>query len=153
LPRTTKQARPLAILYSAQGTCYLAYSLWRVFNKISFFRAPPGLVFLYEVYLIFVFIASLYFFYMSLRLFWGRRPVKKSDLVISSLSAILWIPPAITSFGNASTYLTNPNIPPEIKAQWVHYLWSGAFFVAIGIINIASILYVIYNRKNQPKQK
>ncbi len=141
LPGITK---PLIVLYFTQGTCYLAYSLWRVFSRIVFFRAPPGLVFLYEVYLIFVFVASLYFLYTSLLLFSDRRPVKKSDLVNSSLSTILWILPAILSFGNANTYLTNPNIPTDIKAQWVQYLWTGIFFTAIGIMNMASILYIIY---------
>ena len=143
LPRTT---RPLAFLYVAQGTCYLAYFLWRaVFSKMTFYRAPPAIILLYEVYLLFVLFASLRFLYTSYRLFKGQRPVGKSLLVTSCLSAILWVLPAILSFGNATTYLTNPNIPPEIRAQWVHYLWTGVFFSAIGTMNIASILYAIYH--------
>jgi len=72
------------------------------------------------------------------------RAVKKSMLIISSLSTILWIFPAILSFGNALTYLTDPNIPPDIAAQWVHFLWTGVFFSAIGLMNIASIVYKAY---------
>ena len=143
---------PLAVFYVAQGTCYLAFFLWRGFlSRISFFRAPPGLIFLYEVYLLFFFLTSLYFLYTSYRLFRGQRPVKKSLLVISSLSVILWILPAILSFGNAITYLTNPNMPPDMKARWLDYLWSGVFFSAIGIMNIASILYVIYHLRRPRK--
>jgi len=151
LRRTIRQIRSLAILYFVQGICYLAYFLWRgVFSRIGFFRAPPGLVFLYEIYLLSVFFASLYFFYMFYSLHSGKRSVKKSDLAISSLSMFLWILPAITSFGNASSYLTNPNIPPEIKAQWFHYLLSGIFFIAVGIMNILSLLYI---HNLQPKEK
>lgn len=143
MPRTT---RPLAFLYVAQGTCYLAYFLWRaVFSKMTFYRAPPGIIFLYELYLLFVLFASLYFLYTSYRLFKGQRSVGRSLLVTSSLSAILWILPAMTSFGNASTYLTNPNMPPETRAQWVRYLWTGVYFSAIGTMNIASILYTIHH--------
>ena len=143
MPRTT---RLLAVLYAAQGTCYLAYFLWRgFFSRISFFRAPPALIFFYQVYLLFFLFASLYFLYMSYGLLRGQRPVKKSMLIISSLSAILWIPPAILSFGNAITYLTNPNIPPDTRAQWVHHLWTGVFFGAVGILNTASIHCVIYH--------
>lgn len=143
LPRT---ARPLAFLFVAQGTCYFAYFLWRaVFSKMIFFRAPPGIIFLCEVYLLFALFASLYFLYTSYRLFRRQRSVGKSLLVTLSLSAMLWILPAILSFGNANTYLTNPNIPPETKAQWVHYLMTGVYFSAIGTMNIASILYTIYH--------
>lgn len=70
--------------------------------------------------------------------------MKKPLLVISSLSVVLWVFPAILSFGNAITYLTNPNMPPDMKAHWVNYLWSGIFFSSIGIMNIVSILYLIY---------
>ena len=141
----TQVTRPLAILYFLQGVCYLALFLWRgVFSKIGFFRAPPGLIFLYEVYLLFVLFASLYFLYTSYGLFRGQRSVKKSMLIISSLSTILWVFPAIFSFGNALTYLTDPNIPPDIGAQWVHFLWTGVFFSAIGLMNIASIVYKAY---------
>ena len=140
-----KRAVPLALLCVAQGTCYLAYLLWRgVFSRIGFFRVPPGLVFLYGVYHLFVFFASIYFLYTSYGLLRGRS-VKKSLLVNLSLSAILWVLPAILSFGNAITYLTNPNIPSDIKARWVHFLWTGVFFSAIGIMDIASILCIIYH--------
>ena len=138
--------RPLAALCVVQGTCYLAYFLWRaVFSKMTFFRAPPGIILLYGVYLLFVLFASLYFLYTSYRLFKGQRPVGKSLLITSCLSAILWILPAILSFGNANTYLTNPNITPETRAQWVRYLWTGIFFSAIGTMNVATILYTIYH--------
>ena len=116
-----------------------------MFSRISFFRVPLGLVFLYGVYLLFVLFASIYFLYTSYGLFVGRRRVNRFLLVISSLSAVLWIFPAILSFGNASTYLTAPNMPPDMKAHWVDYLWTGVFFAAIGIMNITSILCIIYH--------
>lgn len=143
MPRTTT---PIAVLYVAQGTCYLAYLLWRVvFSRISFFRAPPGLIFLYEVYLLFVFFVSLYFLYTSYSLFRGQRSVTKSLLVGSSLSGVMWVLPAILSFGSAITYLTNPNIPPDTRAQWVNRLSTGLFFAAIGTMNIVSILRIVHH--------
>ena len=45
LKEKNRRAAPLAILYFMQGACYLACSLWRMFTKISFFKAPPGEVF------------------------------------------------------------------------------------------------------------
>ncbi|MCW4026277.1 MAG: hypothetical protein NWE76_02180, partial [Candidatus Bathyarchaeota archaeon] len=141
---------PLAALYPAQGAPYLAYMLWRaVFHKASFYRAPPALIFLYEVYLLSVLFASLYFFYVSYGLLRGRRQVNKFLLVTSSFSAVLWFLPAILSLGNASTYLTAPNMPPDIKASWVEYLGTGVFFSAIGIMNIASILNIVYHLKKR----
>ena len=142
--------RPLAFLNLAQGTSYLAYMLWRgVFHKASFYRAPPALIFLYEVYLLSVLFASLYFFYVSYGLLRGRRQVNRFLLVTTSFSAVLWILPAILSFGNAGTYLTAPNMPPDINARWVEYLVTGVFFSAIGIMNIASILNILYHLKRR----
>ena len=89
---------------------------------MSSFRAPPDLVLLYNVCLLLVFIVSLYFLYASYGLLRGQRPLKKSDLINSALSAILWILPATFSFGTANTYLIDPHIPLDIKAHWVHYL-------------------------------
>lgn len=150
MPRTTEQAKPLATLYIAQGTCYLAYSVWCGFSRrISFFRVPPGLALLYEAYLAFAFFASFYFLYASFGLLSGKRQVKKADFIYSSLSLALWIPPAILSFGNAATYLKDPDIPLDLKAMWIHYLWTGVFFVFIGVMNMASILYIVYDRKRR----
>jgi len=124
--------------------------LWRgVFHKASFYRAPPALIFLYEVYLLSVLFASLYFFYVSYGLLRGRRQVNRFLLVTSSFSAVLWTFPAILSLGNASTYLTAPNMPPDIKASWVEYLGTGVFFSAVGIMNVASILNIVYHLKKR----
>ena len=117
MPQTTRKVRALAVLYVAQGICYLMCSLWRVLSGIGFFRAPPGLVLLYNVYLLLVFIASLYFLYLSYSFLRGQRPLKKSNLINSALSAILWILPAIFSFGTANTYRIDPHIPLDIKAH------------------------------------
>jgi len=140
----SRTINPLAALYFAQGTCYLAYLLWRgVFSRIAFFRVPLALVLLYGVYLLLVFVVVLYLLYASYGLFSGKRQVRKFDLFISCFSAVLWVLPAILSFGNAATYLTDPSIPPDLKAQWTRHLLIGVFFVAIGVMNIASILYII----------
>ena len=147
----TRTINPLAVLYFAQGTLYLAYLLWRcVFSGISFFRVPPALVLLYGVYLLLVFVVVLYSLYASYGLFSGKRQVRKFDLFISCFSAVLWVLPAILSFGNAATYLTDPSIPPDLKAQWTRHLLIGVFFTAIGVMNTASILYILRSQFRKP---
>ncbi len=139
----------IGILFGAQGVFYLVFSLWlTIINPLRFGRTPPLLKTLAYAFLFVMLVVGVYFIVRAFTLLaWAR--LSRSDFYVSIFSIVLWVLPAQLSFGNAHTYLTTA--PHELRFFGYIYLMIGVLFLAIGIINIASVIYLSLLRGRQER--
>jgi len=133
--------RILAFFYFVEGFLYLIYSVWRlVISPLTFFRAPPPLELMVRIFILLMFVAGILFVHRAYSLLTGRS--RNRGFVPSICSVPLWSIPALFALGNASTYITSPSIPVELRPYGFYYLTVGVMFVVIGIINLSSLFYL-----------
>ena len=136
-----------AVFYILDGVFYLVFSLWHtLINPLEFYRAPPGLESMAYAFLLVMFIAGVFFISRAYTLLKGWVRLSLTDLYASVFSLPLWFFPALISLGNARTYLTEPYIPEQLRSYGFYYLQIGVMFLAVGLINISSIIYLILLR-------
>ena len=135
----------LAILFFAEGLFFVAFTVWTtVINQLEFYRAPPLLETLAYGFFLVMFGVGAFFVARALVLSTRSTGLLASDSYMSAFSFLLWIFPALTSFGNANSYFTTA--PMSLRPYAYQYLMLGILFTIIGAINISSMIYMSWLR-------
>lgn len=113
-------------------------------NRLEFYRAPPLLETLAYGFFLVMFGVGAFFVARAIFLSTGSKGLLTSDLYVSAFSFLLWIFPALVSFGNASSYFATA--PESLRPYAYHYLMMGVLFSIIGAINISSMIYMEWLR-------